>query len=166
MPVDELKQEISRVLRAMGVEDGVDIVLERPRNPEHGDFASNVAMALARPLRRPPRQLAEQVVQRLDLAGAGIRSAEVAGPGFINFRLASDVLWNGLAGLVAAVAAVGRSTTGQDRPVMVYRMVAKDTVEERILALQAKKRALSDVALGEAGQAASLTREDLLSLLE
>jgi superfamily II DNA or RNA helicase len=55
---------------------------------------------------------------------------------------------------------------GQERPVMLYRMVAKDTVEERILALQAKKRALSDVALGEAGQAASLTREDLLSLLE
>ena len=55
---------------------------------------------------------------------------------------------------------------GQERPVMVYRMVAKDTVEEGILALQNKKRALSDVALGEANQAQAITREELLALLE
>jgi superfamily II DNA or RNA helicase len=54
---------------------------------------------------------------------------------------------------------------GQDRPVMVYRMVAKDTVEEAILELQARKRAIADQALGEADQAAALTREDLLTLL-
>ncbi len=54
---------------------------------------------------------------------------------------------------------------GQDRPVMVHRLVAKDTVEERILALQERKRALADAALGEADRAASLTREDLLALL-
>jgi SNF2 family DNA or RNA helicase len=54
---------------------------------------------------------------------------------------------------------------GQERPVMVYRMVAKDTVEERILGLQEKKRALVEVALGEAGSAGALTRQDLLDLL-
>ena len=48
---------------------------------------------------------------------------------------------------------------------MVYRLVAKDTVEEGILALQAKKRALSDVALGDADQAGGLTRDDLRSRL-
>ena len=47
---------------------------------------------------------------------------------------------------------------GQDRPVMVYRMVAKDTVEERILALQEKKRALADVALGDADHAGGITK--------
>jgi hypothetical protein len=54
---------------------------------------------------------------------------------------------------------------GQDRPVFVYRLVAKDTVEEKILALQQKKRAIADAALGEADRAAALTREDLLELL-
>jgi len=54
---------------------------------------------------------------------------------------------------------------GQDKPVMVYRMVARDTVEERILELQARKRALADAALSEAGGAAAITREDLLALL-
>jgi superfamily II DNA or RNA helicase len=54
---------------------------------------------------------------------------------------------------------------GQDRPVIVYRLVAKDTVEERILALQEKKRATADVALGDASRAAAITREELLELL-
>ena len=55
---------------------------------------------------------------------------------------------------------------GQDKPVLVYRLVAKDTVEERILELQKRKRALADAALGEADRAAALTRDDLLALLE
>jgi SNF2 family DNA or RNA helicase len=54
---------------------------------------------------------------------------------------------------------------GQDRPVMVYRMVAKDTVEEAILALQERKRQIADAALGEAEQGLALTREDLIALL-
>jgi superfamily II DNA or RNA helicase len=54
---------------------------------------------------------------------------------------------------------------GQDRPVLVYHLVAEETVEERILALQAHKRALSEAALEGAERAASLTREDLLGLL-
>jgi superfamily II DNA or RNA helicase len=54
---------------------------------------------------------------------------------------------------------------GQERPVFVYRLVAKDTVEEGILALQERKRGLADAALGEADQAGGLTRDDLLALL-
>jgi len=54
---------------------------------------------------------------------------------------------------------------GQDKPVMVYRMVARDTVEERILELQDKKRKLADAALSEAGAATAITRDDLLALL-
>ena len=55
---------------------------------------------------------------------------------------------------------------GQDRPVLIHRLVARGTVEEGILALQAKKRALADAALGEADRATSLTREELLALLD
>ena len=55
---------------------------------------------------------------------------------------------------------------GQDKPVFVYRLVAEETVEERILELQERKRALADAALGEADRAASITREELLELLE
>jgi len=55
---------------------------------------------------------------------------------------------------------------GQERPVFVYRMIAQGTVEERILALQDKKRALFDAALGDAAGAAGLTRQDLLALFD
>lgn len=55
---------------------------------------------------------------------------------------------------------------GQDRPVLVHRLVARDTVEERILALQAEKRALAEAALSGADRAAALTRDDLLALLD
>ena len=55
---------------------------------------------------------------------------------------------------------------GQERPVMVYRMVAKDTVEERILGLQERKRGVAAVALGDAGQAGGITRDELLALLD
>jgi SNF2 family DNA or RNA helicase len=54
---------------------------------------------------------------------------------------------------------------GQDKPVLVYRLVAEETVEERILKLQEKKRAIAEAALGQADQAAGITREDLLALL-
>jgi SNF2 family DNA or RNA helicase len=54
---------------------------------------------------------------------------------------------------------------GQDKPVLVYRLVAEDTVEERIIALQQRKRALAEAALGGADQASAITRDDLMALL-
>jgi superfamily II DNA or RNA helicase len=73
-----------------------------------------------------------------------------------------DPWWNPA---VEAQAADRAHRIGQDRPVFVYRLVAQNTVEERIVALQDRKRALFEAALGDAGAAASLTRDDLLELL-
>jgi SNF2 family DNA or RNA helicase len=55
---------------------------------------------------------------------------------------------------------------GQKKPVIVYRLVSKDTVEERILSLQDKKRALAESALGTGSKGMSVTRDDLLALLQ
>jgi superfamily II DNA or RNA helicase len=77
--------------------------------------------------------------------------------------LLRDPWWNPA---VEEQAADRAHRIGQDKPVVVYRLVAEDTVEERILALQESKRALAEVALGEAGRAASLSRDDLLALLD
>jgi arginyl-tRNA synthetase len=65
-----------------------DIQLERPRDPTHGDFASNLAMQLARALKENPRKIAERLVHELPASPLLVK-AEVAGAGFINFRLAS-----------------------------------------------------------------------------
>lgn len=72
-----------------------------------------------------------------------------------------DPWWNPA---VEAQAADRAHRIGQERPVFVYRMISQGTVEERILGLQDKKRALFEAALGEASAAASITREDLLEL--
>ena len=127
MPVDSLRAEISRALGEMGVAEPHSVSLERPRNPEHGDWASNVALTLARPLGRPPRKLAEELVERLDHIRAGIDAAEVAGPGFINFRLAADQVSAGLRSVLAAGDAWGRSTDGEERQVNVEFVSANPT---------------------------------------
>jgi len=78
---------------AYGVElDSVHV--ERPNDPSHGDFATNVALANARVFRRNPREVAEQLVEALDVPF--VRKAEVAGPGFVNFWLSPEALWEGI----------------------------------------------------------------------
>ena len=65
--------------------------LEAPKSREHGDYATNVAMVLAKPLGKPPRLVAEAVVKYLPQQDL-IKSTEIAGPGFINFKLNHDWL--------------------------------------------------------------------------
>lgn len=127
MAVDKLQAEIERALREMGVQRPVPVALERPRNPEHGDWATNVALTLAKPLRKAPRQIADELAERIDRAAAGIRSAEVAGPGFINFRLSTDYLRDGLARIVREGGAYGRNESGAGQPVNVEFVSANPT---------------------------------------
>ena len=74
-----------------------------------------------------------------------------------------DPWWNPA---VESQAADRAHRIGQERPVFVHRLVARDTVEERILALQQKKRALAELALDGSGRAASISRDELLDLLD
>ena len=88
MSHDSIRSALAAALADLGVERA-EIQLERPRDPDHGDIATNVAMTLARELRKAPRQIADEIVDRLDLGAAGVDAVEVAGPGFLNFRLSS-----------------------------------------------------------------------------
>ena len=90
-------------------------MLERPRDPAFGDWATNLAMTLARPLRRKPQEIATELISRMDLRQAGVSEASVAGPGFINFRLDAGTVASGLAAIVAADESYGRSDTGGGR---------------------------------------------------
>src|SRR5947208_6873153 len=68
-----------------------EVVVERPKNPDHGDYATNVALRLAKPAGRPPREVAELVAAQLR-ADDGIAAVDVAGPGFLHITLAKDAL--------------------------------------------------------------------------
>ena len=124
---DLLRAELVRAAQSLGAPAGIEPVIERPRDPSFGDWATNLAMVLAKPLGRKPRDLAQALVERLDFASAGISSADIAGPGFINFRVASDVFAEGLRALIGAGAEYGRSSTGQQCPVNVEFVSANPT---------------------------------------
>lgn len=107
----------------------VSFAVEPPRDPRHGDFAVNAAMVLAKAAGRPPRELAEAIVaavRAVDAAGE-IASLEVAGPGFVNLRLATDVWLRELERVEAEGAGFGRSTVGRGRRVIVEYVSANPT---------------------------------------
>ncbi|HWL29064.1 MAG TPA: arginine--tRNA ligase [Burkholderiaceae bacterium] len=95
-----------------------NILLERPKIAAHGDIATNVAMQLAKPARRNPRELAQQIVDALLQApdvGALISSAEIAGPGFINFRLSVAARQAVLEAISREGATFGHQTPRQEK---------------------------------------------------
>ena len=124
---DLLRAELARAAHALGAPEPVEPVLERPRDPSFGDWATNLAMTLARPLGRKPRDLAQEIVAKLDFARAGISAADIAGPGFINFRVDTNVLARGLQALLAAGEAYGRAESGRHCPVNVEFVSANPT---------------------------------------
>ncbi len=101
--------------------------IEVPSDPAFGDLASNVAMVLAREAGRPPRALAEIILRHVHDAGGWLAGTEVAGPGFINFRL-SPAFWKMiLAEVLAAGGAYGRSDVGRGRKIQIEFVSANPT---------------------------------------
>lgn len=108
--------------------DGLpEVTLEIPREKEHGDYATNVAMTLAREARKSPRQIAEIIVKHLDTSGSYIASFEVAGPGFINFQLDARWLGEALRSAEAEGAAYGRLHLGAGEKIQVEFVSANPT---------------------------------------
>jgi len=102
------------------------VTVEPPRDPAHGDMATNAALVLAKPAGRKPRELAEALAARLrDLAP--VESAEVAGPGFLNLCLAPGYWQACLAGILRAGRAYGDSELGGGRAVNVEYVSANPT---------------------------------------
>jgi arginyl-tRNA synthetase len=103
--------------------------VESPRDPKHGDFAVNAAMILAKPLGKPPRELAQAIVEAVravDADGA-VAGLEIAGPGFINVRLAGDVWFRSLERVLVEGEGYGRTAVGQGKKVIVEYVSANPT---------------------------------------
>ena len=101
-------------------------VIERARSRDHGDFACNVAMLLAKPARAKPRELAEKLVAALPANGL-VDKVEIAGPGFINFFLTAGAYHGEVRRIIAEGAAYGRSTSGHGNTVGVEFVSANPT---------------------------------------
>lgn len=112
----KVREAIRKAIVAAGlVEDESlipELVLEVPKDKAHGDLATNVAMQLTKLAKKNPRQLAEALLAALVFEGTGIVSAEIAGPGFINFRLDQSFLHAVLGDVQAKGTAYGRTDDG------------------------------------------------------
>lgn len=128
---DYLDHELRAVFATIdGVPNDFAPEFSTPANPEHGDLATNSAMRLARHLRQAPRQIAEDLVQRLKdrpIDPERIAGVEVAGPGFINFRFSDRYLYRELADLLKAGEAYGRTELGKGQRANVEFVSANPT---------------------------------------
>jgi arginyl-tRNA synthetase len=108
---------------------GVPFTVEAPRDPRHGDFAVNAAMVLAKPAGKPPRQLADAIVDAVKASegAADLAALDVAGPGFINVRVAADVWLRALGRAVSQGKDFGRTAVGEGKKVIVEYVSANPT---------------------------------------
>ena len=122
-----IREVLAASARSLGAPDPIEVILERPRDPSFGDWATNLAMTLARPLGRKPRDVAQALIDGSDLRAAGVSSAEIAGPGFINLRLDPAAMSAALPRIIVADARYGRSSRAAGERVVVEFVSANPT---------------------------------------
>ena len=126
-----MKQHIIELLGHAAAKIGADltqveIILNRPKSSDHGDFATNLAMLLAKSLRQNPRAIAEQIKQHLP-ASDYINKVEIAGAGFINFFLNANAKQSVVKEIFAAGDKFGHNTNGKGEKVQVEFVSANPT---------------------------------------
>lgn len=125
-----LKEEIKQAVIESGLateEQIPDVVLEKPKEKDHGDYATNVAMQLARVAKKAPRQIAEAIVEYLNKEKARVTKIDIAGPGFINFFMDNRYLTQVITEVLDQKENYGRSTHGGGEKIQVEFVSANPT---------------------------------------
>jgi arginyl-tRNA synthetase len=127
---DLISKGLSDYLQANQLEIAPELLnkiqLERTRDPKHGDFASNAALLLAKPLKKNPRELANELIPFLPTTEA-LEAVEIAGPGFINLHLTDHALQNVVSEALKADGIYGHSTLGKNKKVIIEFVSANPT---------------------------------------
>jgi arginyl-tRNA synthetase len=157
-PKEEFRRVLEQGLRAVAPEAaGLEIHIERPKNPEHGDLSSNVAMQLSKQLKRNPREIAQKIVEASAGQSAHIESLTIAGAGFLNVRFKSAARFD----IVRRVLREGRDfgrVKGQGTKVQVEFVSANPTGPLHVG--HGRQAALGDaIAALQEAQGNSVTRE-------
>lgn len=105
------------------------IHIEEPKDKAHGDFATNVAMQLARIAKKAPRSIAEDIVANIDSTGASVHQVDIAGPGFINFFMKEDLFGDVVQTILDAGSSYGSVDTGKGQRVQVEFVSVNPTGE-------------------------------------
>ncbi len=124
---EQIRAELVRAARELGAAGDIEPTIERPRDPSLGDWATNLAMTLARPLRNRPAEIAAALRDRMHLSDAGVYRVEIAGPGFMNFWLDPAYVAEGVREIIETNESFGRSDEGKGQPVIVEFVSANPT---------------------------------------
>ncbi|HEY5615379.1 MAG TPA: arginine--tRNA ligase [Bacteroidota bacterium] len=122
-----LTEKVTEVLTSLGYLDQATLVFEKPKVEAHGDLTTNVAMTLAKSLKKNPRAVAQEIIAALKLEPEYVSKVEIAGPGFINFSFTDRFFTRQLASLLAQGAAFGKSATGAGKKTQVEFVSANPT---------------------------------------
>lgn len=112
--------------------DMPDIVLSKPKDKQHGDFATNIAMQLTKIAKKAPRQIAEAIVENLNVDQAKVVKVEIAGPGFINFFMESDFLGELIPLILEAGDDYGKSVKDNPEKIQVEFVSVNPTGEPHL----------------------------------
>ncbi len=123
---ETIRAALAHAASRLGVSE-VEVALERPRDPSHGDLATNLALTLAKTLGQKSRAVAERLIAGLELPPGLVRKTEIAGPGFINFFLAEAQVVGVLPSIIAAGADYGKSDVGRQQKINVEFVSANPT---------------------------------------
>ena len=125
--LENLKIELSNIIKSLGVEEDIDIFFEVPKDPTFGDYSVNVAMRLARVLRKPPLVIANEIVEKIDLKKNSLSKVEVAGAGFINFYMDSSHLNDVIFQIIKEEDKYGSSNIGNGKSINLEYVSANPT---------------------------------------
>ena len=124
---DRIRAELIAAARDLGAEDPIEPALTRPSDSSFGDWSTNLAMTLARPLRKKPAEIAGLLRDRMKLADAGVESVDIAGPGFMNFRLDPKLIAESVRTVIEANEDFGKSNIGNGQAVNIEFVSANPT---------------------------------------
>ncbi len=125
---EQIVTAIAEALRRIGIDaNGVEVVIERPREASHGDLSTPVAMSLAKILKQNPFAIAERIAGAIELPKDVLAGVEAVRPGFVNFRLALPVLQSGVHAALSDDERFGTSNEGAGRKIQVEYVSANPT---------------------------------------
>lgn len=122
-----LRNKLQSALSAFGSSIDKTIILDKPRQPEHGDVTTNIAMVAAKLLGKNPRQFAQELVEKLQLDTTYIDKVEIAGPGFINFRFTNRYFFERLSQILNSKSNYGKVEAGSSKKTQVEFVSANPT---------------------------------------
>lgn len=125
----QLKQAvIDAVFKAFDYEINEEfVVIEIPKDISMGDYATNAAMRLAKPLKKNPKDIAQEIVNNIDKDQASIKQCDIAGPGFINFTINQEALAQSVLNILKQKENFGRTETGQKKKINLEYVSANPT---------------------------------------